>query len=239
MSRIVRVMPKGVPASPGRGARLAAVAIVLAIGVEGLPASSPLADESDRAAFRQWFALLADLQFERAATEVTDCAALVRFAYREALRPHTPEWARRIGLPMTPIYPDVRSGPRPGKDGWPLFRIGDGSRPRYGEFADARTIVGLNARSLGRDVRALRPGDLLYYRQPGHQQPDHLMIFVGRSIFDRQDRDWVVYHTGPDADSPGEVRKLRLFDLSRHPSTHWRPVSANPHFIGVFRLALL
>ena len=43
-----------------------------------------LADESDRAAFRAWFVLLADAQFERRAPEVTDCAALVRFAFREA-----------------------------------------------------------------------------------------------------------------------------------------------------------
>ncbi|MCA1585084.1 MAG: DUF1175 domain-containing protein [Acidobacteria bacterium] len=47
------------------------------MSVEGLPASASLADESDRAAFRLWFTLLADLQFERAAAEVTDCAALV------------------------------------------------------------------------------------------------------------------------------------------------------------------
>ena len=48
-----------------------------------------LADETDRAAFRAWFTLLADSQFEHPAAEVTDCAALVRFAFREALRAHT------------------------------------------------------------------------------------------------------------------------------------------------------
>jgi uncharacterized protein YfaT (DUF1175 family) len=221
-----------------------------------------LADESDRAAFRSWFALLADLQFERAAAEVTDCAALVRFAYREALRPHTPEWARRVGLPITPVYPDVRSGPRPGPDGWPLFRVSEAPRPRYAEFADARTIVGLNTRARGRDIGSLQAGDLLYFRQPEQRQPDHLMIFVGRSVFDREADDWVVYHTGPSgsaqgnplessasAGSPraqsrgdaaqGEVRKVRLTDVKRHPAPRWRPVPVNPQFIGVFRFALL
>ena len=82
-----------------------------------------LADESDRAAFRAWFVLLADAQFERQTDDVTDCAALVRHAVREALRAHTPEWVRRSGLPFTPQFADVRSAPRAGSDGLPLFRV--------------------------------------------------------------------------------------------------------------------
>jgi hypothetical protein len=82
-----------------------------------------LADESDRAAFRSWFVLLADAQFERPTSDVTDCAALVRHAFREALRAHTPEWVRGAALPFTPQFADVRSAPRAGPDGWPLFRI--------------------------------------------------------------------------------------------------------------------
>ena len=51
--------------------------------------------------------------------------------------------------------------------------------------------------------------------------------------------DWIVYHTGPDGASPGEVRKVSLADLERHPSPRWRPVAANPAFVGVFRLTIL
>lgn len=215
----------------------ALVACWLAIAGSAGARTTPLADQSDRAAFRDWFALLADLQFEHPAPEVVDCAALVRFAYREALRPHTPEWAERVGLPMTPIYPDVRSGPRPGPGGWPLFRVGDG--PRFAEFADARTLITLNTRALGRDTRAARPGDLLYFRQPGQRLSDHVMVFVGRSHFEPVGTDWVVYHTGPDEGSTGEVRKVRLGDLARHPAPRWRPLPVNPQFVGVFRLSLL
>jgi uncharacterized protein YfaT (DUF1175 family) len=198
-----------------------------------------LADASDRAAFRSWFVLLADSQFEQPAAEVTDCAALVRFAYREALRAHTPEWARRVALPFTPLFPDVRSAPKPNASGWPLFRVSAGESPSYGEFADARTIVRLNARTLGREIGALQPGDLLYYHQPGQTQPDHLMVFVGRSFFDREYPDWVVYHTGPTDEGPGEVRKVRLHDLKQHPAPRWRPLASNRQFVGVFRLAAL
>jgi uncharacterized protein YfaT (DUF1175 family) len=216
-----------------------AVIAALAIAPERGAAQMRLADASDRAAFRSWFVLLADLQFERPATDVTDCAALVRFAYREALRAHTPEWARRVGLPFTPVFPDVRSAPKPGADGWPLFRVTTGDPPTYAEFADARTIVRLNARPLGRDTGALQPGDFLYFHQPEQSQPDHLMVFVGRSFFDREHHDWVVYHTGPTDEGPGDVRKVRLRDLRQHPAPRWRPLTSNRQFVGVFRLTAL
>jgi uncharacterized protein YfaT (DUF1175 family) len=221
--------------------RLLALAALLALGA-GARASAQvrLADEADRAAFRAWFALLADAQFERRTNDVIDCAALVRHAYREALRPHTPEWVRRSGLPFTPQFADVRSAPRPTAAGWPLFRVAAAAAgPKYAEFADAKTLIRLNSRALGRDVRALGPGDLLYFHQPGQREPDHLMVFVGRSHFDADGDDWVVYHTGPLDDGPGEVRKVRLSTLMRHPAPRWRPVTSNPNFVGVFRLDLL
>ena len=198
-----------------------------------------LADASDRAAFRSWFVLLADAQFERPIPEVIDCAALVRFAFREALRAHTPEWARRVALPFTPTFPDVRWGPKPDSNGWPLFRVTSGQQPRYAEFADARTLVQLNTRRISRDTRAMQPGDLIYFHQPDQQQADHLMVYVGKSFFDSEHDDWVVYHTGPTRDEPGEVKKVRLQDLEQHPSARWRPVTSNRNFVGVFRFLAL
>jgi uncharacterized protein len=218
-----------------------------------------LADASDAAALRAWFVLLADAQFYRATPDVTDCAALVRHALREALRPHTPEWRRTMALPGAPVYADVRVKTPLNEDGGlAMFRVSDsnsgGRAAAYQEFADAKTIIKLNARSVGRDVAALRPGDLIYFHQPSQKAPDHLMVFVGSSSFEADGRDWVVYHTGPETPhpnplpasgargqqmKPGEVRKVRLRDLMRHPSARWRPVAANPRFVGVFRLDLL
>jgi uncharacterized protein YfaT (DUF1175 family) len=197
-----------------------------------------LGDGSDRAAFRAWFTTIAELQFERPSPEVVDCAALVRFAYREALRPHTAAWVRRIGLPQAPAFADVRGGPQPGPRGWPLFLVRR-EPPAFAEFADARTIVSLNARPVGRDPRRAQPGDLLYFQQPGQRQPDHLMVVIGRSAVEPHGHDWIVYHTGPDDEGPGEVRKVRLADLERHPAPRWRPLAGNARFVGVFRLALL
>jgi uncharacterized protein len=198
-----------------------------------------LTDASDRAALRAWFVLLADAQFYRTTSDVTDCAALVRHALREALRPHTPEWRRTMALPGGPVYADVRvKTPLNESGGLAMFRVSD-STAAYQEFADAKTIIRLNARSVGRDVTALRPGDLIYFHQPSQNAPDHLMVFVGSSSYESEGRDWVVYHTGPDGTHPGEVRKVRLRDLMRHPSQRWRPVAGNPRFVGVFRLDLL
>lgn len=219
--------------------RVLGLAVLVVCGAAPIQGQVRLVDASDQAAFRSWFVLLADSQFERTAAEVVDCAALVRFAFRESLRAHTPEWARHVSLPFAPAFPDVRSAPKPAPDGWKLFRVSIGTRPRYAEFADARTLINLNARSISRDISALQPGDLLYYRQPEQRQPDHLMVFVGRSHFDPEHTDWVVYHTGPSADGPGEVRKVRLRDLAQHPAPRWRPLQSNPQFVGVFRLSVL
>jgi len=211
-------------------------ALVVAAGCVALTAQVRLADETDRMAFRSWFVFLADAEFYRPTADVTDCAALVRYAVREALKPHTPEWRRLAALPVNPPYADPRTRPAGRSDGWPLFRIDD---TRYAEFADARTIVTRNARLLGRDPRAARPGDLLYFRQESQASPDHLMIFVGESLLEKDGSDWIVYHTGPMDGGPGEVRKTRLADLLRHPSARWRPVTGNRAFVGVFRLSWL
>ncbi|HEX7087590.1 MAG TPA: DUF1175 family protein [Vicinamibacterales bacterium] len=214
---------------------VAAAALLLPCTRADLAAQLRLADAGDRQALRSWFVLLADAAFYEPPAEVTDCAALVRYALRESLRPHTPEWLRRAGLPAAPGLPDVRERPS-GRDGLlPIFRVS--ARPDdLAEFADARTIVRWNAWQVSRDVSVARPGDLLYFRQPSQRQPDHLMIVVGASRFDRAAPDFVVYHTGPDGDDPGEIRKVRLADLLRHPAPRWRPVPSNEAFVGVFRL---
>lgn len=216
--------------------RALGTALVCVFATVTLTAQVRLSDEADREAFRHWFTFLADAQFYRTTPDVTDCAGLIRHAVRESFRPHTPDWYRLAALPASPALADVRSRPVPTADGWPLFRVG----PRdFAEFADAKTIVALNARGLGRDLAALRPGDLLYFRQASQASPDHLMVYLGPSRLEAQARDWIVYHTGPDDGRPGEVRKTRLADLLRHPAARWRPIPPNPAFIGVFRLVWL
>ena len=219
--------------------RLALAAVFAALALSHTSAQHRLADESDRQAFRDWFVYLADARFYDPAPDVTDCAALVRHAWREALRRHSPEWRRLSGLRAVPAYPDVRRPPPVSGPTWPLFRVSARPADPYREFADAQTIVRFNTRPVSREWTAARPGDLLYFRQAGGRQPDHLMIVVGPSRFDPSASDFVVYHTGPDDGGAGEMRKVRLADLRRHPAARWRPSIANPAFVGVFRPAPL
>ena len=215
---------------------LVLAAIVAATSVAQGTARS--VDETDRLAFQSWFTFLVDAQFERAASDVTDCASLVRHAYREALRAHSPEWYRTSKLPRMMAFPDVRHVPAPAGNVWPLFRVSR-TPERFAEFADAATLVRLNSTLRGRLVSAAQPGDLLYFRQEDADSPDHLMVFVGPSPFDAGRRDWVVYHTGPQGNTAGEVRKVSLADLQHHPVARWRPITSNPAFVGVFRLDIL
>jgi uncharacterized protein YfaT (DUF1175 family) len=217
---------------------LAAVSLALAAPPGHLRAQMKVRTATDRAALRAWFLLLVDAQFYRATPDVTDCAALVRHAVREAIRPHTPEWFRRMQLPVPQIAADLAERPAVAGTAVPLFRVA-ATPPRYAEFADAKTLVQLNAHAVGRDLGALRPGDLLYFAQRRQALPDHVMVFVGSTTSAPAARDWIVYHTGPSGADAGEVRKVRLADLIRHPSPRWRPVPGNPAFVGVFRLHLL
>jgi uncharacterized protein YfaT (DUF1175 family) len=219
--------------------RLAALLTALLLLPSAAP-PRPTLDAQDRAAFVAWFTLLADAQFYRPTADVTDCAGLVRHAAREALREHTPEWLRRLAIPGGHVRPELRAHLAATGASVPLFRVSSTAPPQYAEFADARTILQLNAALVSRDAAAARSGDLLAFQQAGQRLPEHLMIFVGRSAFEADRGDWVVYHTGPDATAgtPGEMRKASLADLRKHPAPRWRPVADNPAFLGVYRLRI-
>lgn len=218
---------------------------VLVLTGAGLAASFPgflvLDRDSDQQAFRRWFTYLAEIQaYQAPSPEVTDCAALVRFAFREALKKHDGEWASRLGLPLVPSLPGVK------KYQYPytplkanLFRIGAGDS-EYAEFADAKTLRQFNTYFVTRDIARAQPGDLLFYRQLFQSMPYHVMVYVGRSQVERDSAEpWLVYHTGPSHGAPGEIRRVLAADLLRHPSPQWRPEPGNSNFLGIYRWNIL
>ena len=77
---------------------------------DGTPDFLRLHDPADRRAFRHWFTLLAESQFYRPQPmpEVDDCAALLRFSYREAMRQHDSTWAHAVALPAPASVGDIR-----------------------------------------------------------------------------------------------------------------------------------
>jgi uncharacterized protein YfaT (DUF1175 family) len=218
---------------------------------DGTPDFLRLSDPSDRDAFRRWFSLLAEYEAlvppNKVAPEINDCAALIRFAYRGALHRHDAAWIMDTGLESLPSVPSVQKYEYPSTPlGANLLRIKPGAflsedlnNGAFAQFADAKTLRERNSYFVSRDVRRARPGDLLFYRQLEQDEPYHSMVFVGRSQFDQDPSELVVYHTGPDKKSKGEIRRVRLTDLLQHPSPRWRPEPANPNFLGVYRWNIL
>lgn len=217
---------------------------------DGTPDFLRLHDPADRLAFRRWFTLLAEAQYFRGRAlpaEIDDCAALLRFAYREALRPHDAAWAREMALPVPASASDIQQYQYPYTPlAAALFRVRGGSLQAndlgdgaFAQFADVETLWRHNAHFVGRNVSRARPGDLLFFRQDGQRMPFHAMIFVGQSQIEIGSEPYVVYHTGPSGRSSGEIRRLSVAQLLNYPDARWRPISANPGFLGVYRWNIL
>jgi uncharacterized protein len=219
---------------------------------DGLPDILELRSFNDRDNFRNWFTSIAEMQFYKMSNEWNpeqrDCAGLVRFAWREALRSHDREWYQRIGEGYKTVAPDVsvKLGSEP--LGEKLFRTAPGNyRPadvaagKFSEFADAQTLKLFNATFISRDRDQAKPGDLLFFYQPFVQKfPYHVMIFLGDArVANEGQHDWVVYHTGAAPENGGAVKKVRLAVLDGHPNKRWRPIETNPNFLGFYRLKLL
>lgn len=204
---------------------------------------------ADQNAFRQWFTFLAEAQFFRKdlPAEIDDCAALIRYAYREALRTHDSVWMARAHLPLGPALADVRKyaypytpleanlfRTRPGP-----FHASDLTDGAFAQFADAQTIERFNTHFVSRYLEQARPGDLLFFRQAGVTLAFHSMVWLGPSHFDETRQLYVVYHTGPIDKHAGEIRRLTIQQLIHHPEPRWRPLEGNSNFLGVYRWNIL
>lgn len=216
---------------------------------DGTPDFLRLHDAADRTAFRDWFTLLAESQYykQKLPAEIDDCAALLRFSYREALRQHDSGWLSAMSLPVAPRSGEVRQYHYPHTPlGANIFRVHDGgfrsgdlSAGAFAEFADAKTLWRDDTYNVGRDLGRARPGDLLFFRQSEDHTTYHAMIFLGPSQIEPGAERYVVYHTGPEGKWPGEIRRLALAELMNYPDARWRPVASNPAFLGVYRWNIL
>jgi uncharacterized protein YfaT (DUF1175 family) len=140
-----------------------------------------------------------------------DCAGLVRFAYRSALKKLDP--ARAAAGPFTD------------------------AAGQAAHFADAATLLAGTFAPMGRGPEAraaLRSGDLVAFgRAEESGAPVHHLMLVVRPDDPAHGRTLVVYHPG----EPGAaVRAGALDDLIREAPNAWRPVAENPFFLGFYRL---
>ena len=222
---------------------------------DGTPDYLRLDSKQDQQAFRRWFVWLAEAQYFQPAAarpaEIDDCAALIRFAYREALKAHDSPWTNALGLPEIPNFDSPEKYQYPVTPlGAALFRVKPGpygeDDPRDGtflQFADAQTLWRYNTHFVSRDIARANPGDLLFYRRGVESPVFHGMIYVGPSAVRPDGKRYLVYHTGPIGEGPkaqaGEVRRLTVEELLRFPEAEWRPEISNPVFLGVYRWNIL
>lgn len=220
---------------------------------DGIPDAAELQTASDRENFRRWFVHIAEMQFYKLSDawnfEQRDCAGLVRFAWREALRAHDRAWFQTMGEGYEAVAPDVRAynlarsplGEKLFRTDFGAFAESDLADNKFSDFADARTLKNYNVAFISRDARQARAGDLLFFHQPWVQKfPYHVMIFIGEAAQANEGaHDWAVYHTGSSPQDEGEVKKVRLSVLAQHPDKRWRPVATNQNFLGFYRLKIL
>ncbi len=215
---------------------------------DGTPDFLRLDDADDRRAFRRWFTFLAETQFfqpaEARPAEIVDCAALIRYAYREALRAHDGRWATDARLPIAPGIPSTAKYQYPFTPlAADLFRVKPGrfqpadlTASAFAQFADAKTLQLLNTHFVTRELARAQPGDLLFYRQSSGQMPFHSMIYLGESQIEKAAARYLVYHTGPDQN---QIRRPTVEELLHFPEPDWRPLADNPRFLGVYRWNIL
>jgi len=218
---------------------------------DGTPDFLRLESRRDVEAFRRWFTFLAEAQYfqdpARRPAEIGDCAALIRYAYREALHAHDSAWAETAALPLVPAFDSVTKYEYPFTPlGAALFRVAGGSYQAsdaggaaFAQFADAQTLWRRNTYFVGRNITRAAAGDLLFFHQPTGHMPYHSMIYLGDSQLRPDGNRYVLYHTGPEGGRAGEIRRWTVVELQHYPEPEWRPVDSNPAFLGVYRWNIL
>jgi uncharacterized protein YfaT (DUF1175 family) len=220
---------------------------------DGIPDVIELRTYQDRDAFKRWFTAIAETQFYQLSdqwnAEQRDCAGLVRFAMREALRKHDRIWFQKMGPNYETVAADIGEfdldhnplGEKIFRTDFGSFAEADLRNGRFSEFADGRSLKNFNTVFVTRDRREAVAGDLLIYYQPWVQKfPYHVMILLGPArISPNGANDWVVYHTGSSPTDKGTVKKVELSVLDHHPDPRWRPVESNKNFLGFYRLKIL
>jgi uncharacterized protein YfaT (DUF1175 family) len=252
---LVRVKIYGVPAPIE--AKLHLTPSLADANQNGYPDVLDLSSQSDRQAFRRWFTTIAAGQLTHLDDRWhdRDCAGLIRYCYREALKRHDNAWLASRRYLRDPSIPDVQKYNYPNVPfvGTRVFRVGrkaegivrktSAATPaqhqhsndilaQFSEFAEAARLKDNSLGFVSRSPLEALPGDVIFYLNDTESDwPYHTMIWLGNGM--------TVYHTGPDGNNPGIVKKLSLAQLRQHPNSRWHPVESNPYFLGFYRWRIL
>ncbi|MBD3284831.1 DUF1175 family protein [candidate division WOR-3 bacterium] len=216
------------------------------VDADGFPDAAELTSDADQRNFRRWFTTIALSRYLNQRDEITDCAGLIRYAYREALKKHDEEWRLRFGELLDASIPEIEAFHYPDVPliGTDIFRIADGpysvddcSKGRFSNFADVPHLRRFHMEEIGRERSdGVKSGDLLFFAPEGRET--HVMVFI---IL--QGEPYLLYHTGPRDNSEvkdeGEMRLVKFETLMSLPDETWRPEAGNPAFVGFYRFKIL
>lgn len=209
---------------------------------DGYPDSMVLHGE-DKENFINWFLNIAIYQFLNPSpkwpSNQRDCAGLIRFAFKEALKKHDENWYQYTGIDPELWYektgvdlkkiPDIQAYNYPDVPGAGTY-IFLSDESKLSTFANAYTLLKYNTGFVSRNLEDAQPGDVLFFQ---HSNPVtfHSMIFTG---------DGLIYHTGPDsANDPGKIKLWKVEDYLRLMPVQWLPIQENTYFLGVYRFKIL
>lgn len=210
---------------------------------DGFPDAAELGTGSDRNNFRRWFTSIALSRYLEPSGKITDCAGLVCYAYREALKEHSASWRNNIGNLTDQTIPEIEafSYPKVPYIGTDIFRLAQGvykdedrKEGKLGNFADTEHLMNHHTFHLCRDHgEGVLPGDLLFFTP--RDVASHVMIYT-----EIEGESYLVYHTGPGEEGEkGEMRLVRFETLLAIEDETWRPVVDNPEFAGFSRFKIL
>lgn len=202
--------------------------------------------------FRDWFCVIAESQYYQPSDiwyDVhKDCAGLIEFAYREALKLHDKAWARNYRF-LTDVNRDDGRGyyyPQVPLIGKRIFRVKGGvfdPDQVQKDFAPGASgsVIRMNCMKLvSRNVKDAKSGDVLFYFHDDNlKMPSHAMIYVKEKDSSDPLDGYLIYHTGPGYTNSGLMKKVLLRDMLRHPDPSWRPSEANTFFLGVYKWKIL
>lgn len=197
---------------------------------------------TDRLRFADWFASIAASQYYGISPDWKlqdqDCSGLLRYAYAEALKPHTPKWFAKFKYLPPPRHASVQAYRYPVPQlSRSLFRVTGGTYKH--EDVDKGHLVGrttvqylanYSTLPISRHLKDAKRGDLLFFIRP-QRRNYHSMVYLGDGK--------VVYHTGANPAEGGKVRLLKVDTLIRYADPAFHPVASNPHFLGVYRWKIL
>jgi len=212
---------------------------------DGFPDVLELTAEQDRSSFRRWFTAIAQSQFYHLHPQWPkirrDCAGLICFAYKEALKSHSKQWFKGYKYLPESAIPDVKAYRYPKL---PLVQTNLFHSRLKGKFepvATASVLMRYNCRYLGKELdQTVEPGDLLFfkYNKTGVLEDLFHALILAHKETNRADGT-VVYHTGPNEKDAGEMRRLRISHLNKHPDDTWHVKPSNAKFMGFYRFHIL